>query len=172
MTPTNNDTNASTQDGNTSSGSTSGAGDSFEPITSQEQLNKLVGDRIQRERAKFGDYDDLRAKAAKLDEIEAANKSELERATEAAQAVAAERDQAKAEALRLRVAVEHGISLDDAALFLTGQDEDTIRAQAKRLADREADRKKNGNVVPPEGRVQSQSSGDPRRAFVRQLTKP
>ena len=34
----------SNQDGNTTSGSTSTAGDEFKPITSQEELNKVVGD--------------------------------------------------------------------------------------------------------------------------------
>ena len=38
----------------------------FQPITSQEQLNALLGDRLARERAKFADYDELKAKAEKF----------------------------------------------------------------------------------------------------------
>lgn len=58
----------------------------FEPITSQDQLDKLISGRIARERSKYGDYDALKQKAAKFDEIEQANKSELQRAQEAATA--------------------------------------------------------------------------------------
>lgn len=161
------DTDASNTDGNTA-GTTSTGDDTFTPITSQEQLNQLLGARLERERAKFGDYDDLKAKASRLDEIEEANKSELQRAQDAANAAAAERDQAKAEALRLKVAVKHGISADDAELFLTGLDEQTLEAQAKRLAEREADRKKNGAVVPGEGPGSNKPASD-LQTFTRQL---
>ena len=56
-------------------------------------------------------------------------------------------------------------------LFLTGADEATLTAQAKRLADREADRKKRGNVAPKEGgSADSASTGDTgMREFTRSL---
>ena len=54
----------------------------FQPITSQEDLNKIVQSRIARERSKFEDYDDLKAKAEKLAEIEEANKTEAEKQAE------------------------------------------------------------------------------------------
>ena len=38
----------------------------FQPITSQEQLNALLGDRLARERAKFADYGELRDKASRF----------------------------------------------------------------------------------------------------------
>jgi hypothetical protein len=47
---------------------------------SQEEVDRIVGDRLARDRQKYADYDDLKAKAAKLDDLEAANKTELERA--------------------------------------------------------------------------------------------
>lgn len=142
-------------------GNTSGetpAAEEFTPITSQKELNAALKDRLDRERAKFKDYNDIKAKAAKLDEIEQANLSELEKANGRITTAESERDSAKAEALRLRTAVTHGISLEDADLFLTGTDEETLTAQAKRLADRvaeqvkaEADRKKKNPTVPKEG---------------------
>jgi len=46
----------------------------------QDELDKVVQNRLAREREKFSDHDELKAKAAKLDEIEAANQSELEKA--------------------------------------------------------------------------------------------
>lgn len=149
------------KDGN-EGGDTSTATDQFTPITSQDELNEAIKDRLARERAKFADYKDLKAKAAKLDELEEANQSELEKANSKASAAEAERDDARAEALRLRVAVEHGIGLEDADLFLTGRDEETLTAQAKRLTDREADRKKQGNRVPREGQETPSVEGDDR----------
>ena len=45
----------------------------------------------------------------------------------------------------------HQISDEDADLFLTGADEESLTAQAKRLADRESERQKGNNVSPREG---------------------
>lgn len=160
------DANAS-QDGN-EGGPTSTATDEFKPITSQDELNEALKDRVARERQKFSDYKDLKAKASRLDELEQANQSELEKASNKATEAEAERDDARAESLRLRVAVEHGIGLEDADLFLTGRDEETLRAQAKRLTDREADRKKQGNHVPKEGQQSAPADGD-NHAAVRAL---
>lgn len=56
----------------------------------QEELDAIVQHRLGRERTKFSDYDELKAKAEKLDEIETASKSDLEKAQ-------MERDEAKAE---------------------------------------------------------------------------
>lgn len=133
-------------------------GDEFKPITSQEELNEAIKGRLDRERAKFKDYAALKVKAAKLDEIEQANLSELEKANARIAASDSERDTAKAEVLRLRTAVTHGISIEDADLFLTGTDEETLTAQAQRLAARaveqanaDADRKKKNPIVPKEG---------------------
>lgn len=54
-----------------------------EPTTlTQEQVDRIVEQRLARERQKFADYDDLKQKAARLDELEAERKSELERAQE------------------------------------------------------------------------------------------
>ncbi|MFF4600563.1 hypothetical protein [Amycolatopsis sp. NPDC001319] len=82
--------------------------------------------------------------AARLKEFEDRDKSELDKATEAWKSAEAERDAAKAEALRFRVAAEFGIStapddegVSDADLFLTGQDEETMRRQAQRFSARQ-----------------------------------
>jgi hypothetical protein len=131
---------ASNQDGNDTSGDTSAAGDEFTPITSQEELNKVIGERIKRVESKFSDYRDVKAKAEKLDEIERANQSEAERLSEEVNTAKAEADAARAELLRYRVAADHGITdADDIALFLTGSDEETLTKQAKRLQARDED---------------------------------
>lgn len=125
---------------------------------------KQLAERL--ERAKPADYDDLKAKAAKLDEIEAANKSEIEKATEKATTAEQRAARAEAEALRWKVAAKHGVSDEDAELFLTGTDEATLTKQAERLSERASDRKKSGNVVPKEGSTQTEPGGDPASDFA------
>jgi hypothetical protein len=123
--------------------------------------DKTPDDRLKREReatkAKYADYDDLKAKAegAKTAEDRI---SELEKSIESA----------NREAMRRRVQAAHGISDEDADLFLTGADEESLTAQAKRLADRESERKKQNNVSPREG-TNPKASEDPMRDFARGL---
>lgn len=66
----------------------------FKPVTSQEQFDDMVKDRINRERQKYADYDDIKSKAAKYDEAQAANQTDLEKAQE--RAAKAEREAAEA----------------------------------------------------------------------------
>ena len=107
---------------------------------------------------KYADYDDLKAKAegAKTAEDRI---TELEKSIEAA----------NREALRRRVQAAHGISDEDADLFLTGTDEDSLTAQAKRLAARETERKQKNNVSPREGNNPTGGKSDELRDFTRNL---
>lgn len=56
----------------------------YDPPGSQAELDRIISDRIQRERAKYSDYADLKKAAKRLEEIEASNKSEMERISERA----------------------------------------------------------------------------------------
>ncbi|HEY9411131.1 MAG TPA: hypothetical protein VIP77_16245 [Jiangellaceae bacterium] len=69
----------------------------------------------------------------KLKEFEDRDKTEAQKLTE--RAAEAERAAATkdAELLRLRTALKHGISDEDAETFLTGSDEETLTKQAERL---------------------------------------
>lgn len=119
--------------------------------------------------------------AKKLQEIEDRDKSEIQKATDKLAALERERDDARVETMRLRVAVKHSIAEEDAELFLTGTDEDTLTRQAQRLAEREASRKadeqtaeaerqKHGNRVPKEGTESSGSTESTSElAFARSL---
>lgn len=55
----------------------------------QEDVNRIVAERIVREREKFSDVDELRAKAEKWQEFEESQKSELQKAREAKEAAEA-----------------------------------------------------------------------------------
>lgn len=125
----------------------------------QADVDRLIGERVQRERAKYADYDDLKAKAEGSKTVEDRLSAAEKRAAEA-----------EARALRNDIATRHGISAEDRDLFLTGTDEDTLTAQAKRLAARDSDRKKQGNVARNEGG--NPNPGKPKgdvREFTRQL---
>lgn len=112
-----------------------------EQTFSQAELDQIVKDRLtQQAKNKFGDYDDLKAKADGAKTVEQ-KLADLE----------SKHAEAEARALRSDIATRHGISAEDRDLFLTGSDETALEAQAKRLAERVADQKKNGNVARKEG---------------------
>ena len=141
-------------------------GDQQEPIFTQADVDaavKKIAAKIRAdEREKFADYDALKAQA--------------EGAKTAEQRIAdLEKRLADADAREQRsrlvqtVAKAHGITdPDDVALFLTGADEDTLTAQAKRLAERDAARRKAGDIVPDAGKTPTTSTGD---AEVREFTR-
>jgi hypothetical protein len=150
----------------------------FEAITSQEQLDKVLGERLTRERAKFADYDDLKVKASRLDTIEAEKQTESEKTAKDIADLKDEVAKARRESARLRIATEHGISDPKRiALFLTGEDEATLVEQAKELAAIDADRatreaegkKRSSNRVPKEGSGTTESKDDEMREFTRDL---
>ena len=88
-----------------------------EPVTTQEQLDKIVKDRLEREREKvrseFSDYDDLKAKAEKLDELEKSGSEELKKALAEVDNLKGElqtRDEnAKLQQMRKQVAKDTGV---------------------------------------------------------------
>lgn len=100
---------------------------------SQEDVNRIVADRVARERAKYADYDALKEKAAKFDEAEEASKSELQKATERADSLQSQLDSyKKAEKLRSiheEVSKETGVP----ANLLTGETKEDCEAQAKAI---------------------------------------
>lgn len=97
-------------------------------------------EKLRKEAAKYRTEAKANADAAKrLADIEESKKSEVEKAAEKAAAAEAERDAARAEVIRFRVAAKYGISDEDADLFLTGTDEESLVRQAERLSDRNAE---------------------------------
>lgn len=97
----------------------------FEPITTQEELNRIVTQRLTREREKhardlekFADYDDLKAAAA---EVETLRTSLADR-----EADVAHKD---VEILKLTISADKGVP----ARLLTGETEDDIKASAEEL---------------------------------------
>lgn len=106
-----------------------GTGDGFTPITSQEELDKVLGKRLDRERAKFPDYDQLKADAAELKKIRDGEKTELQREKEAREAAEARADKAEFAALRSEVARDKGVP----AASITGTTKEELEASAEEL---------------------------------------
>lgn len=95
----------------------------------QEDVNRIVAKRV----AKYSDYEALKEKAAKYDELEEANKSELQKATERADSLQAELDAMKSaeqlRTLREEVSSSKGVP----ASLLTGSTKEECEAQADQL---------------------------------------
>lgn len=103
--------------------------DGFTPITSQEQLNRLVGERINAVKSQYADYADLKEKAAKFDEAENKNKTELQRATEERDAAIKERDRLRHTQLQLDVGAAKGLTPGQAKR-LVGSTKEELEADA------------------------------------------
>lgn len=58
----------------------------FKPIESQEDFDKAVADRLRRQKAQYAGHDEYRTKAEKYDQLEASQKTELEKAVDKAKA--------------------------------------------------------------------------------------
>lgn len=91
----------------------------------QADVDRIVRERVQRERAKYADYEDLKSRAGE--------KASLE---ERLAAMERSYNEAQTRAMRSDVAAQFKIGPEDRDLFLTGSDEETLIAQATRLAER------------------------------------
>jgi hypothetical protein len=116
----------------------------------QADVDKIVADRIARERAKFSDYDDLKTKAGRLDELETASKSEAEKAAQRAADAEKKWQDAEARALRLEVATSKGLSAAQAKR-LTGSSREELEADADELLDTFKPPTEEPKPAPPAG---------------------
>lgn len=103
----------------------------------QDEVNTLIQDRLKRQATKFADYDELKAKVTQYEASMSTADKALEEMKAQVADLSAKAARTEREALIARVARDNGISdSEDIELFLTGDTEDTLIAQAKRLAAR------------------------------------
>lgn len=134
-------------------------GDEFEPITSQEDFEKRLGSRLQRERAKYADYDQLKEIASKYQKLEDEKKTELEREREQREVLARENEELRLGKLRSDIAAEKGVP----AALLTGSTKEEIEAAAEALIEfrNEATKPRSPKPDPSQGRGDNNTpSGD------------
>src|SRR5699024_8769738 len=93
----------------------------FKAPGSQEELDRIIQKRLERERARFSDYEDVKARAEKAAELESAN-AELSKRVEAFEAAEARAG------LVQKVAEAHGV---DAAILGEMRGGPVIQVQAK-----------------------------------------
>lgn len=118
---------------NNSTGNQEITGNQAERTFTQDEMNAIIADRLSREKSKYADYDELKAKALKFDEAEESSKSELQKQTERADKLQAQYDALiKSNDIRNtreKVAKETGVPLE----LLTGADEESCKAQAEAI---------------------------------------
>lgn len=116
----------------------------FTAITTQEEFDKAVQQRIQREQdtlaKKYADYDQIKTRNAELETEVGTLKATMEESSKVAKTHETTVSELNAKIagyetanLRTRIAVQHGIPLD-LAERLVGTDEASIKADAERLA--------------------------------------
>lgn len=99
----------------------------------QAEMNTIIQDRLKRERAKYEGFEELKAKAAKFDEQEEANKTELQKAQERAKELEEKLQKKEHEEtvreMKKKISEECKVPAD----LLTGETEDECRAQAQAI---------------------------------------
>lgn len=108
---------------------TAASQEAFTPITTQDELDRVIGQRIARERAKFADYDEIRAQLASAVRDKDTAERELGDLQKAYAELETRLATAERSELRLRVAAEKGVPAD----LLNGDTEDALVAAADAL---------------------------------------
>lgn len=101
----------------------------FQAITSQEDFDKAISARIARERAKFADYDQLKAAQAELDTIRESQKTEAQKQQEALDQAQRELAEERTARARAEVAAATGVP----ANLLSGSTVEELTASAEAL---------------------------------------
>ncbi|MDF2902442.1 MAG: hypothetical protein K0S25_80 [Bacillus sp. (in: firmicutes)] len=112
----------------------------FKAIETQEELDRIIQERLNREKGKFADYDEIKARNTALETEVDSLKSTIEETSTAAETheqTIADLNKQIAEKetvnLRTRIALQNGLPID-LADRLIGSDEESIKADAERLA--------------------------------------
>lgn len=121
--------------GSTADGGPTGDGQqqaTYTPPATQADLDRIIGERLARDRAKFADYDTLKAKAAEHDKLVQASKSDQERLEERASAAESRIGPLELENAKLAVALEKGLTAADAKR-LVGSTREELEADAEQF---------------------------------------
>lgn len=135
-----------------------------EKTFTQSDVDRIVAERLSRERGKYADYETLKEKASKFDAAEEANKSELQKAQELAEEYKLKFETLSAETnarnIRDKVSTETGVP----AFLLHGNTEDECKAEADAILKFKGDTPKYPSLKDS-GEVQKISGGKTRDQF-------
>jgi hypothetical protein len=104
-----------------------------DPLHTQSEVDQVVTSRLDRERGKFADYDDLKAKAGTVDTIKADFETKLKDATGKVDSLTKDLGAAKLETDKVKIINEFKLP-DDMHEFVTGDTPDDMRKRAEKLA--------------------------------------
>ena len=112
----------------------------FKTIETQEELDRIVKERLARQKEKYADYDELKKRVSELEQQNAQLTATFEENNEKYTQKEAEITELEAkisnyetEKMRTRVALQYGLPLDMAGR-LQGADEEALKADAELLA--------------------------------------
>lgn len=110
-------------------------GDEYEEVEafSQDELESVIDKRLERERKKFADYDDLKNQTAAFETEKSELESKLNAATEKQSELAKQLGKAQLETDRVKIVHEFKLPKDYAD-FVTGENADEMRERAEKLA--------------------------------------
>ncbi len=132
----------------------------FKAIETQEAFDAAIKDRIERERAKFADYDELKTAAAVKDGELAKVRAKLAKLEEAEKK--RDEDERRA-ALKAKVAAATGVPAD----LIAGDDEESMTAFAKSVS--EFAKKPSAPRVSSSGSFAEAPGADDQKRFVAEL---
>ncbi len=112
-----------------------GGGNAWTPPASQEDFDRIISERLGRERSKFADYADLKSKAQQFDQLTESQKTESQKQADALKATETRAAAAEAELARAKAALKYKLEDEDLELLGSGTPEE-IDARAKRLSER------------------------------------
>lgn len=121
----------------------------FEAITSQEDLDRIIQTRLERERKKFADYDEAKAAQARLAELEEANKTAEQKQQEALAKAERELNELRTAKARAEVAAAKGVPAE----LLTGSTAEELEAAADALIKFRETTTDHRYVAPNEGKT-------------------
>lgn len=131
---------------------TGGDSGTYTPPATQADLDRIIADRLSRERAKFGDYDDLKTKAAEYDKVVEANKTEAQKQADALAAALAKVQQYEAREQIAKWKDEVAQATGVPANVLAGSTKEEIEAHAATLKPL-IDQAGRPQPIPGEGRI-------------------
>lgn len=116
----------------------------FKAIETQEELDRIIQDRLARQKEKYADYDELKSKNTDLETQIGSLQTTMQTTIEETTTTSANYDKQLVDLnakiagyetanLRTRIALQNGLPFD-LADRLVGNDEESIKADAERLA--------------------------------------
>lgn len=112
-------------------------GDEFKKVDdnllTQADVDKVVETRLERDRKKFADYDDLKEKASKVDTISKEFEDKLKEKDTKIGELSTEVKKASLETDKVKILREFKLS-DDVADFITSETADEMRQRAEKLS--------------------------------------